>query len=204
MGFLEEATLCAAVAMYHQRVTLLERRMYVSENSNNRMVCRSRDADGVDDGGGRPKPTTTRRDAGARYDERPDVIAVRTGGRRSLKVTPEQKTKLQALADKARSEAGQRTGSFRDLSQEERDKIMAEMQKRAESLRKEVATILNSDQVKRLRQIELQQLRSAALLQPEVAETIGLTDQQKKQLEEIATKNAEKVRSMFQERGGGP
>jgi hypothetical protein len=125
---------------------------------------------------------------------------------KELKITDEQKTKLQALADKARDEVRDSMSAMQDLTEEERGKKMAEMQsemqKRTEAYRKEVAAILKPDQVKRLRQIELQQLHSAALLQPDVAEAVGLTDQQKTKLEEIATQSAEKSQSLFRDQDG--
>lgn len=118
---------------------------------------------------------------------------------KELKLTDEQKTKLQALADKIRSETRQRMSGLRDLSSEERrkkfDEMRPEMQKLEESQRKDVAAILNPDQARRFRQIELQQLRSAALLQADVATTLRLTEEQKKKLQEVATQTAEKLQT---------
>ncbi len=125
---------------------------------------------------------------------------------KELKITEAQKTKLQELSEKVRSEIRDLMSGMQNLSQEERRKkfeeMQPEMEKRAETLRKEIATILNPKQVKRWRQIELQQQGATALLRPEVADTIGLTDEQKAKLKEINDGTAEKMRKLFEERGG--
>ncbi len=86
---------------------------------------------------------------------------------KELKITEAQKTKLQELSEKVRSEIRDLMSGMQNLSQEERRKkfeeMQPEMEKRTETLRKEIATILNPKQVKRWRQIELQQQGATAL-----------------------------------------
>ncbi len=125
-----------------------------------------------------------------------------------LKLTEEQKTKLQDLADKLREQGGRgQRGDFQNLSEEERrerfQQMMAEGQKRMEEARKSVEEILTADQAKRLKQIEWQQLGPAALLQPEVAEAVGLSGEQKEQLATVAREAGEKRMQLFQGARGG-
>lgn len=124
-----------------------------------------------------------------------------------LKLTEEQKTKLQDLADKLRDQARERMGDMRDLSDEQRrerfQQMMEEGQKRMEEARKSVEEILTADQAKRLKQIEWQQLGPAALLQPEVAEAVGLSGEQKEQLATISRDAQEKRMQLFQGARGG-
>ncbi len=126
---------------------------------------------------------------------------------KELSLSEQQKTKLQELAEKTREEARERFSGARDLSQEERRKrfedMREEMQERAEKLQKQITEILKPEQVKRLRQIELQQQGPAALMRPVVAETVGLTDEQKEKLQQIASDTREKMRGIFEEMRGG-
>lgn len=130
---------------------------------------------------------------------------------KELKITDEQKTKLEQLGERLRKEAQERFSGMEGLSREERQKKFEEMREqlekegaqRAASLKKELAEILQPEQLKRFRQIELQRERTAALLRPEVAETVGLTGEQKEQLEKIRDEAQEKARSLWQEARGG-
>ncbi len=123
-----------------------------------------------------------------------------------LKITDEQKTKLQALAEKLGAEMRERFAGFRDLSDEERQKRMEEMQaegaKRLEEVRKQVAEILKPEQVKRLRQIELQQQGVRALERAEVAEELGITDAQKADMQKVREEIEAKMQAMREERRG--
>lgn len=61
--------------------------------------------------------------------------------------------------------------------------------------------VLDSAQVKRLREIWLQRIGAAAMLDPEVGKELGLTSDQRKKGEAIADKVAEELMSLMQ---GGP
>ncbi len=128
-----------------------------------------------------------------------------------LKLTDDQKTKLRELSEELRAERQKRIGNLDDLSPEQRrqkfEEIRQQMQKEApklaEDLRKKVGAILKPDQVKRWRQIELQQEGPQALLRPEVAEAVGLTADQKTKLEQISHDAQEKAGALFRELRGG-
>jgi Spy/CpxP family protein refolding chaperone len=115
-----------------------------------------------------------------------------------LKLTDEQKTKVSALADKLQQERqGQ---SLRDLSDEERQKVMAE---RRASEDKQLGEILNADQVKRYHQLRLQQQGMTAVAEKEVADQLSLTADQKTKIQEIISAQQAEMRSAFQGGGGG-
>jgi Spy/CpxP family protein refolding chaperone len=125
---------------------------------------------------------------------------------KELKVTDDQKAKLKELADKQREEMRKQFGSMGDmqnLSREERQARFEKMQKEAEpriaeALNK-VGEILQPEQLKRLKQIQLQTEGSAALRRKEVAEALGLSADQQKKLEDLNAEASKKREALFQE-----
>lgn len=104
-----------------------------------------------------------------------------------LKLSEEQTKKIQELSEKQR-ESFQ---GLRDLSQEERRTKMEELGK---ANQKAISEILKPEQMKRARQISLQQ--PGALANPEVAKTLNITDEQKEKMREIQTKAGEELRGL--------
>lgn len=106
-----------------------------------------------------------------------------------LNLTEEQKTKLQQAIEKVYAQARQQPGGARE-------DMRARFQKLAQEVEKEVQSVLDEKQFLRLKQIELQvQGTMRSLMDPDVAEALGLTDAQKDELR----KAAEELRSQ----GGG-
>jgi Spy/CpxP family protein refolding chaperone len=136
---------------------------------------------------------------GAMYLANPQV-------QEELKLTEEQKTKLREMAQGMMGSFANRGGfgGNEDMTEEERqkrrDEFRQEMEKVQAETTKKLAEILQPEQLKRLKQIELQQQGAAALRRPEVADTIGLTEEQKEKLEAIETESREKMRQRFSER----
>lgn len=97
-----------------------------------------------------------------------------------LKITDDQKTKLQELNQ------SQRAGfaNFRDLSREEREKAISES---AAKTTASIKSILTPDQFTRLEQLQVQRAGVQALFLPAVAEKLALTADQKTKLEELRT-----------------
>jgi Spy/CpxP family protein refolding chaperone len=95
-----------------------------------------------------------------------------------LKLTEDQVTKVKELSEKQRESFR----GLRDLSQEERQKKVAES---AKANAKAVAEILKPEQLKRVKQITLQRRGAQALGDPEVAKTLNLTGEQKDKLKTI-------------------
>ncbi|HEY7326008.1 MAG TPA: hypothetical protein VH592_00100 [Gemmataceae bacterium] len=110
-----------------------------------------------------------------------------------LKLSADQVKKVTELQEKQR-ESFQ---GLRDLSQEERREKMQEMTKANE---KAVADILKPEQVKRVKQIALQQQVSRtlgfALNNEELAKELKITDEQKDKIREIQMKSFEELRDL--------
>lgn len=114
-----------------------------------------------------------------------------------LGLSAEQKEKLADLA------AGQQRGgdrpNLREMSQEERREWMAEMRERMETAEKKMDEILTEEQRDRLKQIRLQVMGPNAFGDPEFAEKIGLTSEQREKLGELR----ERMRQARQDGGDG-
>ena len=115
--------------------------------------------------------------------------------RKELELVDDQVKKLDQLQQDMMTQmrGGMRMGGFRDLSQEERQKRIAEMRQNMEKAQKEMETkvgeILLPVQNERLAQIKLQMsLRRSdtarVLTGEKVAEALGLSEEQKKTLTE--------------------
>jgi hypothetical protein len=112
-----------------------------------------------------------------------------------LKLSEEQVKQVDELAAKQR----ELFSGARDLGREERQKRFTESR---DASQKAVSEILNAEQQKRYKQIGLQLRGLSALDDPEVASSLGLSDEQKKKVEEIQTAAREEMRSAFQDGGG--
>jgi len=91
---------------------------------------------------------------------------------------------------------------YRNMSEQEREKLFTEMRQRREketaATNAKLAEILLPHQMKRLQEISLQMRGMAALSDPKVAAELKITDEQKKKLEEANNANMEAMRSAFQ------
>jgi hypothetical protein len=112
-----------------------------------------------------------------------------------LKLTEDQVKKVTELATTQRGSAQGR----QNLSQEERQKMM---QERAKTNEKALAEVLKEDQLKRAKQIVLQQQRAQAFANPEVATALKLTDEQKEKIKTITDEARQQSGQLFQ-RGAG-
>ncbi len=97
-----------------------------------------------------------------------------------LKMTQPQIEKIDAKQQELR--AANQGVDFQNMSQEERQKFFAKIQ---EAQSKAVADILDSTQIKRFHQLELQQQGAGAFNRKEVADQLKLTDEQKKKIQAI-------------------
>lgn len=115
-----------------------------------------------------------------------------------LKMSAEQVAKVgdkQQEVRQAMQELFQSAGNPQDMSDEDRAKLMA---KRQEIQNKAVSDILDTKQMRRFHQLELQQMGPGAFLRPDVAAALKLNDDQKKQIQEIQQKAGEDTRALFQ------
>lgn len=98
---------------------------------------------------------------------------------------------------------------FREATEEQRNEFFAKMQKQREEagnkMVEQIEEILLPDQFDRLKEICIQQLDVRALGMKEVAEALKITEAQKKEMEELATKQREEgreqMRKLFEEVG---
>ncbi len=112
-----------------------------------------------------------------------------------LKLTDQQKQQLEQMGQQWR----EKMRGLRDLPPEERRQRVEAMRSEVE---KQLSTILNDQQMKRLKQIALQVEGYAALGRPEIAEQVGLTKEQRQKVGDILRQAAEKRREVFQQGQG--
>ena len=129
---------------------------------------------------------------------------------REIELSEEQQTELETLAETVRDEIrDEMQGMFqgmRDLSDEERQTRFDEIRARFDQINKDVEArmqkVLMPHQFDRLKQIELQARiergGAAALTEGELADTLGLTESQREQIQE----RAEQVQQDLQEKIG--
>jgi len=118
---------------------------------------------------------------------------------KELKFTEEQTSKAQTALTEIR-EAHQAEFPGRDVDQAERATKMAALNKtmNAEAIK---ALNLTETQVKRYNQISLQARRGQAFVDPEVVSKLKITDDQKKQIQELNQDTMAKSREIFQNAG---
>lgn len=104
--------------------------------------------------------------------------------------------------------AGQRGGRFREMTPEQREEMRKQFEearaKRNAEIMEKLSEILDSKQLMRLKQIELQVQGVAALRRPEIQEHLKITDQQKQQLAEIDNSIRERMQAMRPREGERP
>lgn len=119
-----------------------------------------------------------------------------------LKMTPPQIEKLQAKGQEMQEKMRElfQGGGGQNATQEERMALMAKMQ---EMQAKAVADILDTKQMKRFRELEIQQMGPNAVNRPEIAKELGVTEEQKNKMREIQRAQGEAMREIFQGAQGG-
>jgi Spy/CpxP family protein refolding chaperone len=119
-----------------------------------------------------------------------------------LKLDKDQVDKLTAAFEKFREDNKDdfaKLGRDSNASREERE---AAMKKIGEGSRKVAADVLKPEQMKRLKQIQVQQEGVRAFANPEVEKDLKLTDKQKDELKTIAEDLQKQQREIFQNAGG--
>ena len=124
-----------------------------------------------------------------------------------LKLTSEQRSKLNDRVDVTIQETQEFFQSVQDAKPEDRQKKQGEYAQKAnqklETLLKET---LKEDQLKRLRQIGLQHEGLFAIGMPDVSKELKITDEQRKQFMEVVQSFQKKVQPLIKEmqEGGDP
>lgn len=127
-------------------------------------------------------------------------------GATELKLTDDQKSKLEVLAQTNRDNMRERMTALRDELQgaspeEGREKMQATMKELADATNKEVKAILDEGQYTRYQQINLQAMGVDAFSQKETQEKLNLTAEQKTKVTEITTALREKAGGLRDEFG---
>lgn len=122
--------------------------------------------------------------------------------REELGANEEQNTKIDEILDEMQESMRAAFGNpqdFQNLSDEERGKHFAEMQKKnketTEKTDAAIAKVLDKKQRGRLNQLELQQLGVNAFHRPDVAKQLDLTEEEETKMREIEAKDREEGRA---------
>lgn len=129
---------------------------------------------------------------------------------KELELVEDQISKISKIREESRSKFAQFPEGLREMSQADREKATADMQAKNEPVMKEMRTKINEvllpDQRDRLKELAIQAQGTGALNNPEVAEALKITDEQKKKLETIREEAGTKMREAFSgfQPGQGP
>lgn len=126
------------------------------------------------------------------------MLLQRADVQKELNITAEQKAKAEDLQAKQREKMQQLRQNSDQMSPEERRKAMEELRSGSDP-----ASVLNETQKKRLKELEYQWQGPMALMNPQVAKEVGLTNEQTTKMAGIQTQMMENMRGMFQGGGGG-
>ena len=126
------------------------------------------------------------------------------GVQKELKLDGDQLEKAKAAVQKVQEKHQDEFAKLQDLSREEQGAKRAALQQTvsAESF-KELDSILKPDQIKRLKQIQLQQSGINAFTDPEVEKGLKLNNAQKEKIKTIAADAAAQRGELRQGGGGG-
>lgn len=121
---------------------------------------------------------------------------------KELNLSAEQTAKIKAIADEARPQGGQGGRNFRNLPQEERDKLTAEFRTKAEAATVKATAELTPDQLMRFKQIEIWVQGPRTLAEnADVIKTVGVTDEQKAAIKTITDESDKKRRELSSQLG---
>jgi Spy/CpxP family protein refolding chaperone len=117
-----------------------------------------------------------------------------------LKLTDEQKTKITEMLGQPGGGRRGQGGQFGNLSREEREKQLAERRANEE---KQLQAILNTDQLNRYHQLQLQRQGLLALRETPIQESLKLTEDQRSKVDAIFKEQADETQKAFGDAGGG-
>jgi hypothetical protein len=138
-----------------------------------------------------PPPSMVGLPGASRFGTDPLHLLQAAKVKQELKITDDQSSKLAKVANKYDQEAASKLGSVQLQGLSGQQKVGKEQEVREagdqliESSRKEVSSILNPDQLNRLKQILLQVNGAEALQDKEVAKQVGITPEESAKIEKI-------------------
>ena len=113
--------------------------------------------------------------------------------RKELGITDEQATKLRELSTGNRPSFG----NLQEMSDEERQKAMADFRKAMADQEKKVVAILDKKQAKRLEEIRVQAMGSNVINDPIIGKKLGITDEQRSKFASARQAMMQKLRDEF-------
>jgi hypothetical protein len=132
------------------------------------------------------------------------MLAQNKSVQEEIKLTDDQATKVKDYGTKAGEKAREEFQKLQDVPQEERREKMQAMMKTAnEEAEKELGGILKPEQMKRLKQISLQQRGAQAVNDPEIEKALKLTDKQKEDVKTITTESQKALQELRPPPGQG-
>jgi len=126
-----------------------------------------------------------------------------TGVQKELKLTPEQVEKVTAITTEMREKYGPQMRELFQQGEDGQAKIREISRTMTTEMNKALADVIKADQMKRYKEIELQQRGVNALLDEETGKALKVTEAQKTKLEEIQKNLTQSQRELFQEAGQG-
>ncbi len=126
---------------------------------------------------------------------------------KELKVSEEQKGKLEGILADYRDQGRELYSGLRDLDRDEREKAMAELRKKQDALRKKTGkkldSVLTKVQVKRLDEIVLQQKGVRGLIDGPVAASLKLSEEQVGKIKAVFKTEEDERSKLFRGFGRG-
>src|SRR5262249_50221535 len=126
---------------------------------------------------------------------------------KELKLEKDQVDKAKSAVQGVQKKHQEELTKLRDLSQEERREKGQELNRTiSEESLQALGEVLKPEQIKRLKQIEMQQAGVRAFIRPDVQKALNLTDQQKESIKTIEADSAKAMRELFaggNAQGGG-
>jgi len=120
---------------------------------------------------------------------------------KELELSADQVSKITKLREDSQAEMRKQFEGVRELPEDQRRAKFEEMRTKGEASQKElrgkVNEVLLPDQQVRLKELAIQAQGTGALNNPETAEALKLTDDQKKKLETIREESGTKMRELF-------
>lgn len=114
-----------------------------------------------------------------------------------LGLSEEQISRVESLTAEARNKSRDLFSGLFDLSEEERRQRRTKLAEVAAETKAELATVLETSQVKRLEQIGFQMRGIRSLMQKDTVEKLAITDEQRQQIEDLVDAQREMQREIF-------
>jgi Spy/CpxP family protein refolding chaperone len=131
------------------------------------------------------------------------MLAQNASVAKELNLTEEQTTKVKEAVDKVREAHKDELAKVREAEPADRREKMAEIQKvMGPETEKAVAGVLKTEQLKRLKQIELQTQGLRAFENADTQKALSLTDDQKAKIKDLAEASRKEAQEAFQDAGG--